>query len=129
MPFYLRFGIPFVILPDIRCHKVKLFARVPEHEPEEQSKIGKLLPRIAGHFFKKRFRSVNNFIMRNGKNEIFAESIPERKSYLSLVEFPLYRVFGEIEKNIIHPSHVPFHIKSKPAPCNRVRNPGPSGRF
>ena len=70
---------PFVALTEILPHEEKFFAGMGVLIREEEAEIGELLPHVAGHFVEERVFAVHDFVMREGKHEIFGESINERK--------------------------------------------------
>src|SRR6266446_778956 len=48
----------------------------------EKAEIGELLPHVAGHFVEERIFPMDDFIVREGKLEIFGEGVEKRKGEL-----------------------------------------------
>ena len=115
MPIEAAGFAPFVALAKFLAHEEEFFAGVRVLISIQQTKIGELLPHIAGHFVEQRIFSVNNFIVREGKNEIFAESVHEGKSDLVVFVFAINGIGGKIFQGVVHPAHVPFEAEAESA--------------
>jgi hypothetical protein len=74
----VRFG-PFAALGEFLAHEEELLAGMRVLIGVEKTEIGELLPHVAGHFMEKRIFSVDDFIVREGKLEIFGEGVEKRK--------------------------------------------------
>ena len=114
-PVHARIAVPFVIHRNIISHEVQLLSRVPEHKRKEKPQVRKLLPGIAGHLIKKRPFPVHHLIVRNRQHKVFAECIPQRKSYQVMMVLPVNGVLRKVSQYIVHPAHIPFHVKPQPA--------------
>src|SRR5207302_4279835 len=73
---------PFATLGEFLPHEEKFLARVGALIGVEQTEVGELLPHIAGHFVEERIFAVDDFVVGEGKQEIFSESVKKRKSEL-----------------------------------------------
>src|SRR6266404_3212914 len=72
----VRFG-PFVALGEFLPHEEEFLAGMGVLIGVEETKIGELLPHVAGHFVEERIFSVDDFIVGEGKLEIFGEGVEE----------------------------------------------------
>ena len=70
----VRFG-PFAALGELLAHEEEFLAGMCVLISVEKPEIGELLPHVAGHFMEKRVFSVDDFIVREGKLEIFGEGV------------------------------------------------------
>src|SRR5256886_14732415 len=96
MPVKTAGFAPFATLGEFLAHKEKFLARVGALIGVEQSEIGELLPHVAGHFVKKRIFAVDDFVVGEGKQEIFRESIKERESEFVVFVLAMNRVVGKV---------------------------------
>src|SRR5882672_3806219 len=72
----VRFG-PFAALGKFLAHEEEFLAGMGVLIGVEKTEIGELLPHVAGHLVEERIFSVDDFIVREGKLEIFGESVEE----------------------------------------------------
>ena len=77
----VRFG-PFAALGKFLAHEEEFLAGMGILIGVEKTEIGELLPHVAGHFVEQRIFSVDDFIVREGKLEIFGEGVEKRKGEL-----------------------------------------------
>src|SRR5260370_37007083 len=70
---------PFVALGELLAHEEELFAGMRVLIGVEQTEIGELLPHVAGHFVEERIFSVDDFVVRERKKEIFREGVKKRE--------------------------------------------------
>ena len=87
---------PLATLGEFLPHEEKFFARMSALIGVEQSEIGELLPHVAGHLVKKRIFAVDDFVVGEGKQEIFRESIKERESEFVVFVLAMNRVVGKV---------------------------------
>src|SRR5205085_2190647 len=73
MPIEALLVIPFAPLAEFASHEEKFFSGLGEHVTEKEPDVGKPLPLIAGHFAEEGAFSVDDFIVRDGKDKIFRE--------------------------------------------------------
>src|SRR5437868_12990815 len=90
-----RFG-PFVALAEFLAHEEEFFAWMGVLISVQEAEIGKLLPRIAGHFVEQGIFAVHDFVVREGQNEIFAERVDERKSNFVVFVLAVDRISRKI---------------------------------
>src|SRR5690625_7080269 len=83
------------------------------HVGIEQTKIGKFLPIIPGHFREEGLFHMNSFIMGKRQDELLGKSVDQRKGELILMMFSKYRILFKIGESIVHPSHIPLEIESE----------------
>src|ERR1700740_3550678 len=76
-----------------------------------------------------RIFAVHDFIVGEGKNEIFAESINEREGDFVVFVFAVDGVGRKIFQGVVHPSHVPFKVEAQAAEIGGAGNAGPGGGF
>src|SRR6266516_2364854 len=91
MPVETLLKVPFVPLSEFPAHEEKLLARMPVHVSIEKSEVGKFLPSVSRHLVEQRPFSIDDFIVRQWKDEVFSESVPEAESQLVMMVFPVDR--------------------------------------
>ena len=94
-----------------------------------EPQVGELLPHVARHFVEKRILTVHDFVVREGKYEIFGERVKQREGELILLVAPENRILGEIPERVVHPAHVPFQAEAETAKIRRTGDAGPCGGF
>src|SRR6266496_767470 len=125
MPFEAAGFAPFVALGEFLAHKEEFLARVGVLIGVKETEIGELLPEVAGHFVKERVFAVDDFVVREGKQEIFCEGVEKRKSELVVLVFAMDRVVRKKAQSVVHPAHVPFEAEAEAAEIGGARNGGP----
>lgn len=73
---------PFATLGELLAHEEEFLAGMRVLIGVEKTEIGELLPHVTGHFVEERIFSVDDFIVREGKLEIFGEGVEKRKGEL-----------------------------------------------
>src|SRR5712664_1315728 len=73
---------PFAALGELLAHEEELLAGMGVLIGVEKTEIGELLPHVAGHFVEERIFPMDDFIVREGKLEIFGEGVEKRKGEL-----------------------------------------------
>ena len=63
LPFQLTVMRPFCPLSDLSTHEEEFFGRLRIHVPEQEPKVGKLLPVVPWHLFEQRTLPVHDFVM------------------------------------------------------------------
>ena len=96
---------------------------------EQETEIGELLPHIARHFVEERIFAMDDFVVREGKHEIFGESINERKGDFVVLVFPVNGIGGEILEGVVHPAHIPFKAEAEATQISWTGDTGPGGGF
>src|SRR6266496_2412736 len=99
---------PFVALGDFLAHKEEFLAGV-------SVLIG----------VKERVFAVDDFVVREGKQEIFCEGIEKRKSELVVLVFAMDGVVRKKAQSVVHPAHVPFEAEAEATEISGARNSGP----
>src|SRR6266487_1794140 len=125
-------GVEFVEIGDkalgeFLAHKEKFLAGVGVLIGVEQAEISELLPEVAGHFVEKRVFAVDDFVVREGKQEILCEGVEEGKSELVVLIFAMDRVVRKKAQSVVHPAHVPFEAEAEATEIGGARNGGPGG--
>src|SRR5260370_4661899 len=115
---------PFVALGDFLAHKEEFLAGVSVLRGVKETKIGELRPEVAGHFVKERVFAVDDFVVREGKQEIFCEGIEKRKSELVVLVFAMDGVVRKKDQSVVHPAHVPFEAEAEATELSGARNGG-----
>ena len=87
---------PFVALAKLLTHEKELFAGMGVLIRKEKAETGELLPHVTGHFVEKRVFAMNDFIMGEGKKEIFSEGIKQREGELVVLVLAMNRIVRKI---------------------------------
>ena len=87
---------PFGTLGEFLTHEEELLSRVSVLIGVEEAEIGELLPRVTGHFVKKRIFSMDDFVVGERKKEIFSEGVEKRECELVVFVFTVDRIVGKI---------------------------------
>ncbi len=103
---------PLPNLPEFASHKEKLLSWMSVQKSIKKAKLRPLLPRISGHFSEKGAFTMDHFVVREGKAEIFGIGIEEAKGKLMMLILPVYRIRREVGKGVMHPAHIPFQPKT-----------------
>src|SRR6266446_9616320 len=77
--------VPFVPLSKFPAHEEELLARMPVHVSIEKSEVGEFFPSVARRLVEQRPFSINDFIMRQWKDEVFGESVPKAEGQLVMM--------------------------------------------
>ncbi len=118
-------GIPLVPWGQFGSHKQKLFAGMGIHVPQEDPQIGKTPPFIAGHFSQERPFAVDHLIVGERQDKILAVGIHHGKGEPVVVILTMNGLLPEVQKGVVHPSHVPFEAETKAPKVGRGADPGP----
>src|SRR5215831_1680549 len=129
MPVEAARFAPFAALREFLAHKEKLFARMGVVIAIKQAKISELLPQIAKHFVEQRVFTVDDFVVREKKNEVFGEDVKHGEHDFVMLVFAVDGIVREIFQYIVHPTHIPFKAKAQAAKIRRAGNRGPGGGF
>ena len=62
---------------------------------------------------------MHNFVVREGKHEIFIERVEESEGKLILMIHAMDGIVAEVVEHVVHPSHVPFKGESQPSRVGR----------
>jgi len=120
---------PFMALGEFLAHEQKFFARVGILVGVKQAEIGELLPQVAGHFVEERILSVDDFVVREGKKEIFGEGVEEREGQFVMFVLAMDGIVREIFQGVVHPAHVPFKTEAEAAEVGGAGDGRPGGGF
>jgi len=96
MPVKTAGFAPFITLGEFLAHEEKFLARVGALIGVQQTEIGELLPRVAGHFVEKRVFSVDDFVVRERKQEIFREGVKQREREFVVLVFAMDGVVRKV---------------------------------
>src|SRR5260370_402117 len=116
---------PFVALGDFLAHEEELFAGMSVLISVEKTEVGELLPHIAGHFVEKGVFAVDDFVVREGKKEIFGEGVEKGERELVVLVLAMNGVAGKVVEGVVHPAHVPFEAEAEAAQIIGARDGGP----
>ena len=105
--------IPLVPLTKLPTHEEEFFAGLGVHITQEQSEVGEFLQVRPGHLAEQRSLAVDNLIMREGHNKIFAEGIQETKRQRIVMEPAIEGIFRHVVQDVMHPAHIPLQSKSE----------------
>ena len=111
----------------LSAHKEQLFTGVRIHKCQIGPQVGKPLPIVTGHTGQNSALTMNDFIVGQGQNKIFTPGINRTERHLPMMVLAIDRIEFHILKRVVHPSHVPFEVKPKPAVCNRRGHTRPAG--
>ncbi len=129
MPIQTLVFLPFLPLADFRTHEQQFLAGMAKHESQKSAQVGEFLPKIAGHLVQQGALAVHHLVMAQDQDEILMKSIEQSKSDHVVVIFAIDGIFGKIGQKIVHPTHIPFEIESKPTEVGGFGNARPGGRF
>src|SRR6266403_1662654 len=73
---------PFAALGELLAHEEEFLAGMRVLIGVEKAEIGELLPHVAGHFVEERIFPMDDFIVREGKLEIFGEGVEKGEGEL-----------------------------------------------
>ena len=79
MPLEARIVVPLRPLAEFVAHEQKLLPGMAEHEAVEKPQVGEFLPVVAGHLAKHGALAVDDFVVREGQNKIFAKAYTRLK--------------------------------------------------
>ena len=107
------FFIPFMELTEILSHEEKFLARMSEHESVADFQVGKFILVFARHFVDHRAFEVDDLVVREHQNEVFAGAVGDAEGHFVVVKFTEIRVELHVFEEVMHPAHIPFEGKSK----------------
>ena len=84
-PIQFSLFVPFNKMSEFLTHEEKFLSGETDHISKKRTESGKLLVIFAGHFSDERTFSVDHFIVRERKDEVFGESIHHSESELVVV--------------------------------------------
>ena len=119
--------VPLPSLGEFIAHKQQFFPREGEHPAVVGAQVGELLPGIAGHAVKKRFFTVDHFIMRQRQDEVFGVVVEYPEGHLVVMMPTMDRVELHIVEGVVHPAEVPFEPEAEAARRRRARDTGKIG--
>jgi len=129
MPIEAPSFAPFVALGEFLAHEEEFLSGVRVVITEKKTEIRELPPEIARHFVKQRIFAVDDFVVREGKEEIFTEGVEKRERELVVLVLAVDGIGGEIFQRVIHPTHVPFEAETEPTEISGAGNAGPGSGF
>ncbi len=121
--------IPFQSLREFHTHEQQFFPGVGEHEGEIGAQVGEALPGIARHFIQQRPFAVDDFVMGEGEDEVFAVAVQHAEGQIVLVVPAMYGILGHVEQGIVHPPHVPLEAEAQTAHAGGTGDHGPGCGF
>ena len=123
------FFIPFMELTEILSHEEKFLARMSEHESVADFQVGKFILVFARHFVDHRAFEVDDLVVREHQNEVFAGAVGDAEGHFVVVKFTEIRVELHVFEEVMHPAHIPFEGKSKTVLLRALGNVRPGGGF
>ena len=120
MPVEAGVVVPLPSLGEFIAHKQQFFPREGEHPAVVGAQVGELLPGIAGHAVKKRFFTVDHFIMRQRQDEVFGVVVEYPEGHLVVMMPTMDRVELHIVEGVVHPAEVPFEPEAEAARRRRA---------
>src|SRR5882762_4143361 len=96
MPVEAASFAPFVTLGELLAHEEEFLARVGVLISVEKTKVGELLPQVAGHFVEKGIFSMDDFVVGEGEKEIFGEGVEQREGEFVVFVFAVHGIVGKI---------------------------------
>src|SRR3990167_6672508 len=93
VPFQAFFMAPLFPLREFTSHEQELLSGVSIHVSEHEPEVGVSLPFAARHLPYKRTFTMNDFIVGQRKKEILCKCIPYTECKLTVMRFPVNRVF------------------------------------
>ena len=119
-PVLLAFFIPFTELADFISHKIQFFAWMCIHVHIQRTRLWEFVFIVAAHFLHDRCFAVNNFIVRQREQETGIIVVHHGECQFVIVFRTVFRCGTEVIQRIVHPSHIPFIIKTKAALIDRI---------
>ena len=121
-PVLFALLIPFTELADLISHEIQLLARMCIHIHIQGTCLRELIIVISVHLLHDRCLAVNHLVMWQRKEKTCIIIIHHGEGELVIILYTIFRTGTEIIKCIVHPSHIPFIIKTKAALRNRISN-------
>lgn len=113
-PVLLSLLIPFTKLPDLIAHEVQLLSRMHHHVQVHCPRMRKLVFILTVHFVENGSLSMNNFIMGKRQKIAVIVKVHHREGQLVIPGRSVCRCGLKILERVMHPSHIPFVVKSTP---------------
>ena len=129
IPLHLSVFIPLVVFSDILSHEQKLLAGMTHHIAVTGLQVGKLFLSGSRHLAQHRRLSVHHLVMGKHQHEPLAVGINHAEGEHIVAAGTEVGVLSDIVQEIVHPAHVPLHVKAKAAFLLASRNQRPCGRF
>ena len=129
LPLQAFLLIPLVKGRKLLAHKQKLLSRMHHHKAVCSPQVVKLRIPVARHLSHERSFSVHHLVMGQAQDEILTVSINHTEDQLAVMPGTEHRIIVHIAQEVIHPSHIPLEIKSKPVILHRTRHLRPGCRL
>ncbi len=120
---------PLAPLPELAAHEEELLAGMGPHVAEEKPQVRELLPAIARHLRDERALAVHHLVVRERKDEVLGERVPEGEGERVVVVAAMDGIVGEVVERVVHPAHVPFHREAQAPREHGARDARPRSRF
>ena len=124
-PIELDIVIPFGPLRDLAPHEQQFLTGLRVLVSVQQTQVGKLLPRIAGHLRQQRLLAVNDLVVRERKQKVFGEGVDHAERQFVLMVLAVKGIAAHVPQRVVHPAHVPLHAKAKSTGVNGPRHTAP----
>ncbi len=127
IPVLFPFLIPFSELSQLISHEIQFLARVGIHIHIESPCLGEFLIVFSVHFLHDGSLAVNYFVMGERKQKSVIVIVHHRKCQFVIALRAVFGTGAEIVQRVVHPTHIPFVIKSEPAFADRSCDAGVGG--
>ena len=129
MPVEAVVVFPFDELAKVAAHEQELLAGMRHPVAVESPQAGKFLPVVAGHLVQERVLAVDDFVVRQGQDEVFRKGVAQGKRNEIMIILAEQRVHGHVAEHVVHPAHIPLIVESQAADINRLGHQRPGRRF
>src|SRR4026209_1756004 len=129
MPIQTLFLIPFPPLSKLAAHKQQLLAGMSPHVSIQRTQSRKLLLLVARHLIQQCALHVDDFIVRERKNEVLAPSVDQTERQSVVIASAEEWIRLKVLQGVVHPAHVPLEVKTKSPAVNRMTYLRPSCRL
>ena len=133
VPVELALVVPLAELAELAAHEEEFLAGVGVHVGQHGADTGELLGvllgvgRVARMLVDEGAFAVDDFIVRDGQDEVLGEGVEEGEGQTVVVVLPTETVEVEVADDVVHPAHVPFEVEAEAADGGGLRNVGPRG--
>src|SRR5262245_16176114 len=95
------------------------------HVCVQRTQVCELLPFVARHLVQQSTFHMYDFVVREGKDEVFAPGVEEPKCERVVIAAAEEGIGLKIFERVVHPPHVPLEIETEPARVYGTADGGP----
>ncbi|OPZ92587.1 MAG: hypothetical protein BWY73_00731 [candidate division TA06 bacterium ADurb.Bin417] len=120
-------AVPLPPLAELAAHEEQFPARLGVEIAKQQPEAGEFLPVVAGHLSQQGSLAVDDLVMGERQDEVFAEGVNEAEGQFFLVITAEERVLPEVGEGVVHPAQVPLVAEAEAALPGGARDLRPGG--